>query len=712
MLESNQNQFVKLLWTYIIIMMVPVIILGALTIEFLFVRLAKETEELNTSILEQTKRIVDADISNMLTLYYQTTNNKEIYDFLTTAYTDKGIRAYEARQVAEALAANQINDGVFKSVGVYGKKNQMVVDKNTAYTPQEYYDKYLLGSGYSYKKILERLNDDNGQPFFISTRVAEEQGGRNALAYFQILNRADKQSSGMFVAIMDTDLVIESLRAAGAEKKFQFAILGSDGNVLLKTNHFSEMVDLNSISGKRGTFSSNGQTVLHMTSDVSGLQYVYVFPRGGLQGSVGDIATVFALLLFLTVVVSLILAGMNIKRIGKPIYAIIMENKNLSENLQTRALSNLLYNVPVEKSVLHRCKIQFKMEKICVLAISFFELEDAELDRQLADSVWQDINRIVSRLMNDLHICYYAVLTSAMESIYILNYQDDTIIEQATEKMAQTFLENHTISPYIGVGETVARPEQIGHSYDGAVTALRYAMYIEHQTTVYYKDIQGTENSRVYYTSEKEHMLKKYVKAGAEEQVDILMNDIYQVNFCERQISQGNLRRLVFDIAQAIYKIVDDIYAGNDEKHEEYNRVFQNVLRSDNLKDNFFILKGICLSLCEQAKKREKSSHDNIKEKIIQFLNENYSNKDLSLDMLAEHLGMGYTYLSAVFKEIIGTNFIAYLTMIRLEKAGELLERHTETVEQIANMTGFNSSNSFIRSFKKYYGVTPGKYKK
>ena len=80
--------------------------------------------------------------------------------------------------------------------------------------------------------------------------------------------------------------------------------------------------------------------------------------------------------------------------------------------------------------------------------------------------------------------------------------------------------------------------------------------------------------------------------------------------------------------------------------------------------------------------------------------------------MLAEHLGISYHYLSRMFKVYLGTNFTSYITAVRLEKAKQLLKESDATIEEIAERTGFYGSNSLIRAFKKYYDITPGKYRK
>lgn len=88
-----------------------------------------------------------------------------------------------------------------------------------------------------------------------------------------------------------------------------------------------------------------------------------------------------------------------------------------------------------------------------------------------------------------------------------------------------------------------------------------------------------------------------------------------------------------------------------------------------------------------------------------------YMDPDLSLNLLAGECGTTTSYLSKLFKESFGINFVEYLNRHRIDKAKERLETGVQTIGEIADATGFNSQQNFIRVFKKYTGKTPGQYR-
>jgi two-component system response regulator YesN len=102
---------------------------------------------------------------------------------------------------------------------------------------------------------------------------------------------------------------------------------------------------------------------------------------------------------------------------------------------------------------------------------------------------------------------------------------------------------------------------------------------------------------------------------------------------------------------------------------------------------------------------------DNVIRRTINYIQENYD-QDLTLERVAEEVHLNPSYLSHVFKEETGNNFINYLTKIRLEKAQELLKNSKDNITKIANQVGYQNANYFSQVFKKEFGLTPTQYRK
>ncbi len=159
-------------------------------------------------------------------------------------------------------------------------------------------------------------------------------------------------------------------------------------------------------------------------------------------------------------------------------------------------------------------------------------------------------------------------------------------------------------------------------------------------------------------------------------------------------------------MVQLLYKLIDNIFDQDAVENSKYKRVCHNALHNPNAENGFEIVRQCCLALCRRMAGVDRNAM--LHRKVSRFVEENYMNRDLSLQDLADYMGLNYYYLSRQFKNIVGDNFTTYLTAFRMEKAKEKLAQKDISIKQVAAEVGFSDSSSFIRAYKKYYHSTPG----
>lgn len=123
---------------------------------------------------------------------------------------------------------------------------------------------------------------------------------------------------------------------------------------------------------------------------------------------------------------------------------------------------------------------------------------------------------------------------------------------------------------------------------------------------------------------------------------------------------------------------------------------------------NFFKL----LTFLENAKELKETEDTYYEDTLyaIRYINENYNQK-LSISKIAQDAHVSINTLERHFQENIKMSPGMYLKRIRLAKAAKLLSSDI-SVSEAAEKCGFGDYSTFIAEFKKYYGVTPLKYKK
>lgn len=106
----------------------------------------------------------------------------------------------------------------------------------------------------------------------------------------------------------------------------------------------------------------------------------------------------------------------------------------------------------------------------------------------------------------------------------------------------------------------------------------------------------------------------------------------------------------------------------------------------------------------------EKIESDTIQQ-IKQYIIE-HSHEDISLDALAKKVDLSPIYISKMFKEKLGVNYIDFLTECRIEKAKKLMGNPEKSIKEITFEVGYHDPNYFSKVFKKVAAVSPNSYRK
>ena len=100
------------------------------------------------------------------------------------------------------------------------------------------------------------------------------------------------------------------------------------------------------------------------------------------------------------------------------------------------------------------------------------------------------------------------------------------------------------------------------------------------------------------------------------------------------------------------------------------------------------------------------SRHINVcKEYIYSHIKER-----ITIEDLADELGVSASYLSRLFKKETGESVSVYIRKQKIEMAKNLLRYSDYSMIEIANRLAFSSQSHFIQQFREVVGMTPKKY--
>lgn len=107
--------------------------------------------------------------------------------------------------------------------------------------------------------------------------------------------------------------------------------------------------------------------------------------------------------------------------------------------------------------------------------------------------------------------------------------------------------------------------------------------------------------------------------------------------------------------------------------------------------------------------------HKSFQEAVIRDIAvwiEDNINERISIDRLSETSGYSKWYLQRLFKKHSGIRIAEYIRYRKLNKATALLHLTNLHIYQIADMLGFDSHQTFHKSFFRFFGVTPAEYRR
>ena len=99
-------------------------------------------------------------------------------------------------------------------------------------------------------------------------------------------------------------------------------------------------------------------------------------------------------------------------------------------------------------------------------------------------------------------------------------------------------------------------------------------------------------------------------------------------------------------------------------------------------------------------------------EEAVDYIRNNYDDSNLNVNLLADKLNISAAYFGKLFTEFTGSRTLDYILKVRMEKARDLLlSEPDKDIAQIADAVGYNNSTYFTTAYKKFYGVTPSRFR-
>lgn len=265
--------------------------------------------------------------------------------------------------------------------------------------------------------------------------------------------------------------------------------------------------------------------------------------------------------------------------------------------------------------------------------------------------------------------------------------------------------------------------EGIARAYQEALDAMEYKLVMGKPEITSFSEIQSDgpaeEQLGYYYPLQVEHQLINFIKVGDFEKASAVLNEIADRNFKKPLASITLARCVMFNMISTMIKTMNEI-GGMEESFLLKNpRWMEQISACRTIKEMYeqliFLLKEVCeyasSQIATQATHAKAESARGLVAEIADFVNMHYQDYNLNVNMIGKEFDMKPSYLSQMFKNLTGEGLLDYIGKCRVMKAKELIRAQPVSIAEIARLAGFTEPATFIRVFKKYEGITPGKYK-
>jgi AraC-like DNA-binding protein len=99
-------------------------------------------------------------------------------------------------------------------------------------------------------------------------------------------------------------------------------------------------------------------------------------------------------------------------------------------------------------------------------------------------------------------------------------------------------------------------------------------------------------------------------------------------------------------------------------------------------------------------------------QQIHDYVDENLTDPNLNVDLIADHVGLSTNYLRDLFRKVAGESVSSVVVEKRMERIKERLLESDDAAKDIATDTGFQNSNYFFTLFKRQTGMTPNEFRR
>ncbi|MEF3302351.1 helix-turn-helix domain-containing protein [Paenibacillus sp. GYB003] len=757
MIRRRKSVFLTLLFSYLVILMIPVTV-SAVMYTNMENAMVQNASRSNLAMLEQVRQITDNHLQEIDQMIVQIATHPKLQTLWTIPENEKYIQYEEA---VKSLRNIRSGAGFVSDFYIHLRQGDIILSPSLKTDTDTFFTQLYPYADKSLEQVREQLlSGYHFKTFWPVTGIKENATNKNVIQTAVSLPLGEKENVwGTLVMSIEDQQIFDLLKQIEWANSGSMFIIDDKGQVLLSSSGNYDLPKglLDEIAAGSGfhAYGVSGQpNMLSYTTGQSGWKYVSLVPQSVMLERVNDIKAWALTLLGVALAAGavacywmayrsyspirdMMMAVMNGKQPGQPVLVneyefiktsiaeTLAEGKEIKEKLEghipvvrayflTRLLKGQADAAALEERSLQLVGVRFPHDCVCVALIEVDESSEFLIDRSERD--WALLRFVLYNLSSELlGDRGYVMETDRNRLALLLNLPDasddsrserDALIEELKQMSEGRFRTKIAV----GVSSIRRGLPETGRCYEEALNALDYRIIHGASSLVHYETIQDKGGTFYHYPMETEAQLMNYVKSGDYNSVAALLDELYEQNVVSRGMTPEMGKCLFFDLLSTVLKVLNALKIDEQQLFGTHDPV-KSIAASSSAESMLRKLKELCRTVCDNVREARTDQNERLSLHLKQYIDDHYADHGLSLTSIADHFGMTPQYVSGFFKKQNGENLTDYMLAVRIREAKRMLADPELTVLQIAQQVGYATDIGFIRVFKKIEGITPGKFR-
>ena len=352
-------------------------------------------------------------------------------------------------------------------------------------------------------------------------------------------------------------------------------------------------------------------------------------------------------------------------------------------------------------------------------SIILFKIFSTPEENIVSEHIWKICEKIETKV-DEIPYAYY--FQRGIDGwVFLLTAESKEQMEERQKNLCDCLAEimknERKVEYFGGIGKPVERIRNLGQSFRDAER-----IFAERFTRQSNQFLSGFEKMDVYKDDEfqikdlgdvgkSREMIEKFLNNGTKEELEEFM-DTYFIRMKEDKLQSTLMRQyIIMDIYIVIMSFCEKIDAVNHDYQQETEKLkstIQNMNSVSEIRSYITYMLNQAIELRDSISKKRYADIIKAAEKMI---SEHYMSEEISLNSVADSVGMSPSYFSSVFSKESGKTFVEFLTETRMEKAKELLMCSALKTSEIGYEVGYKDPHYFSYIFKKTQGCSPKDYR-